>query len=205
MFKAAGNLSAFTDTVTSFISKCIEDVVPTKTIKITPNQKPWINSSVKAALKARNVAFTSGSPEEYKQARYTLRTTIKKAKREYSKHMESKLNTNNVRHLWQGLHAGTDFKGIKQHTTNTSPTFPDELNSFYARFDPSARPSPGRINPPPLLLLKSEASLHPPITPQEPLQPQPALSPSLRPTSCGHSRELIHGRRSALMASLDLS
>ena len=63
--------------------------------------------------------------------------------------MESKLDTNNPRHLWQGLQAVTEFKGKKQPTTNTSPTFPDELNSFYARFDPSVRTPSDMINPSP--------------------------------------------------------
>ncbi len=45
MFQAASDddIEAYSDTVTCFIRKCLEDVVPTKTIRIYPNQKPWIN------------------------------------------------------------------------------------------------------------------------------------------------------------------
>ncbi len=45
MFRAAfdDDIEAYSDTVTCFIRKCIDDVVPTKTIRIYPNQKPWIN------------------------------------------------------------------------------------------------------------------------------------------------------------------
>ena len=140
-FRAAGGLSDYTDTVCSFIRKCTEDVVPATKIKIWPNQKAWINSDVRAALQARTTALKSGTPEEYKQARYTLRATIKKSKREFGKQLESKLDSSNPRHLWRGLHAASDFKGGKQQTPTTpSPTLPDELNAFYARFDPSARP-----------------------------------------------------------------
>jgi len=48
MFRAASDddIEAYSDTVMCFIRKCIEDVVPTKTIRIYPNQKPWINSDV---------------------------------------------------------------------------------------------------------------------------------------------------------------
>ncbi len=59
MFRAASDddIEAYSDTVTCFIRKCIEDVVPTKTIRIYPNQKPWINSDVRSALSAWTSAF----------------------------------------------------------------------------------------------------------------------------------------------------
>ncbi len=42
MFRAASedDIEVYSDTVTCFIRKCIDDVVPTKTIRIYPNQKP---------------------------------------------------------------------------------------------------------------------------------------------------------------------
>ena len=42
MFRVASEniIDKYTDTVTEFIRKCIEDVVPTVTIKTYPNQKP---------------------------------------------------------------------------------------------------------------------------------------------------------------------
>ncbi len=40
MFRAASDddIEAYSDTVTCFIRKCVDDVVPTKTIRIHPNQ-----------------------------------------------------------------------------------------------------------------------------------------------------------------------
>ncbi|KAI4900823.1 hypothetical protein NFI96_028020, partial [Prochilodus magdalenae] len=71
----------YTDSVTGFIRKCIEDVVPTKPVRVYPNQKPWLNCEVRAALNARTAAFKSGHTEEYKKASYALRKTIRAAKR----------------------------------------------------------------------------------------------------------------------------
>ena len=79
-----------------------------------PNQKPWISGDVRAALHTRTVAHKSGSVEDYNNARYALRAVIKQAKRDYSQRMESKLITNNPRHLWQGLQAITDYRGSTQ-------------------------------------------------------------------------------------------
>ncbi len=68
MFRAASDedIEAYSDSVTCFIRKCMEDVVPTKTIRIYPNQKPWIKSDVRSALSARTSAFKSGNTDDRK-------------------------------------------------------------------------------------------------------------------------------------------
>ncbi len=106
-----------------------EDVVPTKTICIYPNQKPWINSNVRSPLSARTSAFKSGNSDNRKQASYDLRKSIKAAKRQYKNKVEEQFNTNNARSMWQGINNITGFKG------NKPASLPDELNTFYARFE----------------------------------------------------------------------
>ena len=46
-------IEEYTTTVTGFINKCIEDVVPTVTVRIYPNQKPWITGNISTELKGR--------------------------------------------------------------------------------------------------------------------------------------------------------
>ncbi len=120
MFRAASDddIEAYTDSVTCFIRKCVEDVVPTKTIRIYPNQKLWINSDVRAALSARTSAFKSGNFDDRKQASYDLRKSIKAAKRQYKNKVEEQFNTNNARSMWQGINNITDCKGNKPATVN---------------------------------------------------------------------------------------
>ena len=62
MFRIASNnnIDVYSDSVTEFISKCISDVVPTAAIKTFPNQKPWIDGSIRAKLKAQTTAFNQG-------------------------------------------------------------------------------------------------------------------------------------------------
>ena len=59
MFRIAlnNNIYIFADSVSELISKCIGDVVPMATIKTFPNQKPWIDGSIHAKLKARTECF----------------------------------------------------------------------------------------------------------------------------------------------------
>ncbi len=137
MFHAASDddIEAYSDPVTRFIRKSVEDVVPTITICIYPNQKPWINSDVQSALSARTSAFKSGNFDDRKQASYDLRKSIKAAKRQYKNKVEEQFNTNNGRSMWQGINNITDFKGNKPATVNIAASLPDELNLFYACFE----------------------------------------------------------------------
>ncbi len=120
MFQAASDddIEAYSDSVTCFIRKCIEDVVPTKTLHIYPNQNPWINSDVRSALSARTSAFKSGNTDDRIQASYDLRKSIKASKQQYKIKVEEQLNTNNARSMWQGINNITGFKGNKPATVN---------------------------------------------------------------------------------------
>ncbi len=136
MFRAASDddIEAYSDSVTCFIRKCIDDVVPTKTIRIYHNQKPWINSDVWSALSARTSAYKSGNTDDRKQASYDLRRSIKAAKRQYKNKVEEHFNNNNPRSMWPGINI-TGFKGNKPATVNIAASLPDKLNTFYARFE----------------------------------------------------------------------
>ncbi len=114
MFRAASDddIEAYSDSVMCFIRKCIEDVVPTKTIRIYPNQ----NSDVRSALSARTSAFKSGNTDDQKQASYDLRKSITAAKRQYKNKVEEQFNNNNARSMWQDINNITGFKGNKPAT-----------------------------------------------------------------------------------------
>jgi hypothetical protein len=55
-------------TVTGFINKCLDDVVPTVTVCTYPNQKPWTTGNIRTKLKSRAAAFKerNSNPEAYK-------------------------------------------------------------------------------------------------------------------------------------------
>jgi hypothetical protein len=80
---SSDGIEEYTTSVIGFINKCIDDVVPTVTIRIYPNQNPWITGNVGTELKARDAAFIERdfNPDTYKKSRYALRRTIKQAKR----------------------------------------------------------------------------------------------------------------------------
>ncbi len=101
MFKDAatqGNhidLEEYTSSVTSFISKCADDVVKIRTVKSFPNEKAWMNGEVRALSRAKRAAFKSNDKEAYSTSRASLRAGIKEAKRRHQQRLERDLNTNN--------------------------------------------------------------------------------------------------------------
>ncbi|KAL0150420.1 hypothetical protein M9458_054237, partial [Cirrhinus mrigala] len=61
------------------------------------------------------------------------------AKQRYGRKLESQLQQNNSRSLWQGLRTITDYKAPTSGMMNADVTLADELNTFYARFEAAAK------------------------------------------------------------------
>jgi hypothetical protein len=91
MFRdSSDDIEEYTTSVIGFINKCIDDIVPTVTVRTYPNQKPWITGSIRTELKARAATFKEwdSNPEAHKKSRYALRRTIKQAKLQYRTKIE---------------------------------------------------------------------------------------------------------------------
>eukprot|EP00061_Rhincodon_typus_P012964 g39038.t1 len=73
----------YTRTVMDFISKCVEDCGPKKSIWLFPNQKPWMNQEIHSLLKTRHAAFKLGDLDRYRKSRYDLGKTIRNALKQY--------------------------------------------------------------------------------------------------------------------------
>ena len=75
-------IEEYTTSVTGFINKYIEEVVPKVTVCSYPIQKPWITGNIRTGLKGRAAAFKErdSNPEAYRKSRNALRRTIEQAK-----------------------------------------------------------------------------------------------------------------------------
>jgi hypothetical protein len=79
MFRdSSDGIEEYTTSVTDFINKFINDIIPTVTVCTYPNQKPWITGNIHTELKSRAAAFKErdSNPDVYKISRYALRRTI---------------------------------------------------------------------------------------------------------------------------------
>ena len=71
------NIDEQVDTVTSYISFCVDSKIPVKTITIFPNNKPWVNKELKQVLNRKRRILFTGSEEE-KEVNREVECTIKK-------------------------------------------------------------------------------------------------------------------------------
>jgi hypothetical protein len=106
MFRdSSDDIEEYTTSVNGFINKCIEDVVPTVTVRTYTNQKPWITGNIRTELMGRAAAFKKwdSNLEAYKKSRYVLRQTIKQAKHQYRTKIELYYTGSDTCRMWQGL------------------------------------------------------------------------------------------------------
>ncbi len=143
------DLQEYSETVTAYITKCIDDVTVTKTITVRANQKPWLTGEVYRLLKARNAAFRAGDEEGLRTARANLSRGIREAKRQYSRRIAHRFSdSRDTRSLWQGIQTITDYKPPPQTCDSTIPLL-NELNAFFARFEAQNSTTAQKTPPPP--------------------------------------------------------
>ncbi|KAK3542802.1 hypothetical protein QTP70_003006 [Hemibagrus guttatus] len=83
------NLEVYMTSVTSYISKCIDDVTVSKAIITRSDQKPWMTAKVHALLKSRDYAFRAGDKTALKSARAKLSRAIREAKCAHAQRIHS--------------------------------------------------------------------------------------------------------------------
>ncbi|KAK1788558.1 hypothetical protein P4O66_002420 [Electrophorus voltai] len=115
MFRCStDDVSKFTETVVGFVGKLVDDTIPRTTIKKFPNQKRWVDKSIREALNSRTAAYNagiiSGNMDEYKSAAYGVRRAVREAKWHYRRKLETQFQQSGSRSLWQVLWMITDYR-----------------------------------------------------------------------------------------------
>ncbi|KAK1804253.1 hypothetical protein P4O66_020290 [Electrophorus voltai] len=111
MFLRSTDDGELTEAVVGFIGKLVDNTIPIKTF---PNQKPWVDKTIREALNSRTAAYNagiiSGNMDEYKSAAYGVRRAVREAKRRYGRKLETQFQQSGSRSLWQGLRTITDYR-----------------------------------------------------------------------------------------------
>ena len=74
------NLNEQVDTVSSYISSCVDNIIPSKTVTIFPNNKPWVTKELKDILNKKKRVFFTGIESEKKEVNKEFKRAIKVAK-----------------------------------------------------------------------------------------------------------------------------
>ncbi|XP_055498465.1 uncharacterized protein LOC129701356 [Leucoraja erinacea] len=136
MSQSPAHLNLLTDSNSSYLSFCVDAVIPTKQVKLYPNNKPWVTKDLKQCLNNKNVAFLQGDKHRVKQYNSELRRKTRLAKLHYKNKVEEKFTTGNAREAWQGLNSmmGRAQKPALFQCSDPA-TFAEQLNIYYSRFD----------------------------------------------------------------------
>ncbi len=140
MFRASSSdVSEFTDVAVSFVNMLTEQATETMTVRTFPNQKPWVDRTIRAVVNKRTAAYNeallSGNMSEYKASCYALQRAVIAAKLRYRERIESHFQLNDSRRMWQGLRTICAFGNKSSVEVRTDPLLADELNNFYGRFE----------------------------------------------------------------------
>ena len=63
---SASDINELTESVSGYVEFCVERAIPQKTIKMFPNDKPWITKRIKSIINRKKLAFQKNDKEEYK-------------------------------------------------------------------------------------------------------------------------------------------
>ncbi|KAI4877862.1 hypothetical protein NFI96_001087 [Prochilodus magdalenae] len=139
---AAGtDINEYTDSITSYISKCTDDIVPKINVRAFPNQKLRINTEVQAKLRAWPKAYNTGDLVSYKKARYDFQRTIRLAKRNYRDRVEP-----NYLICLEATNTSPATKlPVDQESCAPSISVPEEVSPFKA-VNPRKAPGPDGIH-----------------------------------------------------------
>ena len=97
------NLNELVDVISSYISFCVDSVIPTKQITVFPNNKTWVAKDLKAVLNKKKRVFFQGTTEEKKQVNKEVKAAIRQAKQQYKQKVELKFVGGNFRDTCQGI------------------------------------------------------------------------------------------------------
>lgn len=100
---SCSDINELTDVVCSYISFCKDFVLPTREVKLYPNNKQWISKDIKELLVKRKTVFNKGDANAERAVRKEIRTEIKKAKLRYKDKIEAELRSNNLKRTWKGM------------------------------------------------------------------------------------------------------
>ncbi|KAL3987852.1 KRAB domain-containing zinc finger protein [Sarotherodon galilaeus] len=85
------DIDSLTTCITDYINFCVDNTVPTRTVRCFSNNKPWITPEIKAVLKQKRRAFKTKDKEELKRVQRELRGLIRNGKDSYRQKMENQL------------------------------------------------------------------------------------------------------------------
>ncbi|KAJ8031957.1 hypothetical protein HOLleu_25335 [Holothuria leucospilota] len=129
------DLDSLVQTVIDYISFCTELAVPTRRIKIFPNNKPLITKPVKVIMNKKKGAFGRGIKTEWKKLQKSLKSVIDAERKKYKSKIENNFTKNDMK---RGIRLMSGFSNGSSKSSQvlfSTPAYANDLNKFYNRFE----------------------------------------------------------------------
>ena len=130
-----GDLDDRVSVITDYIKFCIRTTIPSKTIRIYPNSKPWITPQIKQSLKEKHKSFRHKDWASLKATNRNIRNEVFKAKLDYKNKLETEFSNMNTKQAFQKVKILTGCEPKSTCTVSDPETFTKELNTFFIRHD----------------------------------------------------------------------
>jgi hypothetical protein len=132
------DLNNLVDVVTCYVQFCVNNAIPTKKVKVFPNNKPWITKEVKSVINKKKQIFGQRDKCKLKEVQKELKRVIRLERTKYKERIEQNFTENNIKRVWEGMRLMSGYSnGSKRFSQlpQTSSDYANELNQFYNRFD----------------------------------------------------------------------
>ena len=100
--------------MTSYVSFCVDTVIPVQKCKVYPNNKPWVSKQLKKVFNEKKRAYFQADLAERREVQRTVRSEIRKARESYKNKIELKFKTGDMRTVWEGIKTMSDMKQNKK-------------------------------------------------------------------------------------------
>lgn len=104
-----GTLDEKTEVINDYINFCVQLVIPTKNIKVYPNNKSYITKDIKEIINRWNVAFRNKDPKEIKVTEKELKSKMRKAKEAHRQCLEETFRPKNNKKVWDTIKTNDRF------------------------------------------------------------------------------------------------
>lgn len=136
LIENGADINTNVDILNSYFLFCLDMLVPTKVIKIYPNNKPWVTKELKVLLNEKRRYMVNGDSTQQKAIQKRINKKIADSKKGYKEKIEGLFKTHSVKDAWKGLKTLCGHeKKISIPEPEDTFTYVNEMNSFFARFE----------------------------------------------------------------------
>ncbi len=140
-YDSCSDLNELTQTVSSYISFCVDINLPEKNITVYSNNKPWVTKDLKNIINKKKKIFYTGNNQEKKDIKKEVKNEIRRAKRAYKGKVEQKYSSGDLRVAWRGIKSISSITNIPEENRKPirlegrNEDLPIAFNVFYLRFE----------------------------------------------------------------------